>query len=67
MNNNTHSSDVIVIGGGLVGSSVAYGLLRQGLSVTVLDGADDTIRPSRGNFGLVCAMNCRRRPASTSS
>ena len=53
MNNNTHSSDVIVIGGGLVGSSVAYGLLRQGLSVTILDGADDTIRPSRGNFGLV--------------
>ncbi|MEJ5150644.1 NAD(P)/FAD-dependent oxidoreductase [Comamonas sp. MYb396] len=53
MNNNTHSSDVIVIGGGLVGSSVAYGLLRQGLSVTVIDGADDTIRPSRGNFGLV--------------
>ena len=53
MNNNTHSSDVIVIGGGLVGSSVAYGLLRQGLSVTIIDGADDTIRPSRGNFGLV--------------
>ena len=53
MGNNTNSSDVIVIGGGLVGSAVAYGLLRQGLSVTVLDGADDTLRPSRGNFGLV--------------
>ena len=53
MTNNTNSSDVIVIGGGLVGSAVAYGLLRQGLSVTVLDGADDTLRPSRGNFGLV--------------
>lgn len=36
-----------------MGSSVAYGLLRQGLSVTIIDGADDTLRPSRGNFGLV--------------
>ena len=53
MNNNTNASDTIVIGGGLVGSAVAYGLLRQGQSVTVLDGADDALRPSRGNFGLV--------------
>jgi glycine/D-amino acid oxidase-like deaminating enzyme len=53
MGNNMNSGDVVVVGGGLVGSAVAYGLLRQGLSVTVLDGADDTLRPSRGNFGLV--------------
>lgn len=31
------SSDVIVIGGGLVGTAVAYGLGHLGKSVTVLD------------------------------
>lgn len=43
----------IVIGGGVVGLSVAYGLLKQNVSVTVLDGADDDFRASRGNFGLI--------------
>lgn len=43
----------IIIGGGVVGLSVAYGLLKHGQSVTVLDGADDDFRASRGNFGLV--------------
>lgn len=45
--------DVIVIGGGLVGSAIAYGLTRCGQRVTVLDGADDAFRAARGNFGLV--------------
>lgn len=43
----------IVIGGGVVGLSVAYGLLKRGKDVIVLDGADDDFRASRGNFGLV--------------
>ncbi|MEJ8823273.1 FAD-dependent oxidoreductase [Variovorax humicola] len=46
-------SDVIVIGGGLVGSAVAYGLGRQGAKVTLLDEGDQAFRASRGNFGLV--------------
>ncbi len=45
--------DFIVAGGGLVGSSIAYGLARQGLSVAVVDGGDRSLRASRGNFGLV--------------
>lgn len=45
--------DVAVIGGGVVGSSVAYGLLKKGLKVVVLDGNDTDLRASRGNFGLV--------------
>lgn len=44
---------VVVIGGGVVGLSVAYGLLKKGQSVIVLDGAEDDFRASRGNFGLV--------------
>lgn len=46
-------SDYAIIGGGVVGLSVAWGLLRRGHSVTVLDGGDGSFRASRGNFGLV--------------
>jgi glycine/D-amino acid oxidase-like deaminating enzyme len=48
-----NSTDVLVIGGGLVGTAVAYGLAREGLQVGVLDEGDDAFRASRGNFGLV--------------
>lgn len=47
------SSDYIVVGGGLVGSAVAYGLARKGCQVCVLDEGDRAFRASRGNFGLV--------------
>ncbi|MET4128546.1 FAD-dependent oxidoreductase [Roseovarius sp. MBR-6] len=46
-------SDYAIIGGGVVGLSVAWGLLRRGLRVTVIDGDDAGLRASRGNFGLV--------------
>src|SRR5260370_42061499 len=45
--------DAIVIGGGLVGSAIAYGLAREGLRVTLIDEGDVAYRASRGNFGLV--------------
>ncbi|MDO8404103.1 MAG: FAD-dependent oxidoreductase [Pseudomonas sp.] len=56
MSQDRHSvvqSDVIVIGGGLVGTAVAYGLARSGVDTVVLDQGDDAFRASRGNFGLV--------------
>ncbi|WP_422051035.1 NAD(P)/FAD-dependent oxidoreductase [Shimia sp.] len=43
----------LVIGGGVVGLSIAYGLLKQGREVIVIDGSDTDARASRGNFGLV--------------
>lgn len=46
-------SDYAIIGGGIVGLSVAWGLLKRGHRVTVLDGDDGSFRASRGNFGLV--------------
>jgi glycine/D-amino acid oxidase-like deaminating enzyme len=46
-------ADYAVIGGGVVGLSVAWGLLRRGRTVIVLDGDDGSFRASRGNFGLV--------------
>lgn len=48
-----NETDVAIIGGGLVGMSLAYGLLRQGKRVTVFDEGDQALRASRGNFGLV--------------
>src|SRR5437588_9107150 len=45
--------DAIVIGGGLVGSAIAYGLARAGLKAALLDEGDVAYRASRGNFGLV--------------
>ena len=49
----TGPSDIAVIGGGLVGMAVAYGLLRAGARVTVFDEDDNGLRASRGNFGLI--------------
>lgn len=45
--------DVAVIGGGLVGSAVAYGLRSSVGAIAVLDEGDIALRASRGNFGLV--------------
>jgi len=45
--------DVAVIGGGLVGLALAYGLGRLGNRVVILDEGDVAYRASRGNFGLV--------------
>ena len=47
------TTDVIVIGGGLVGAAIAYGLQRDGLATVMLDEGDVAHRASRGNFGLV--------------
>jgi glycine/D-amino acid oxidase-like deaminating enzyme len=45
--------DIAVIGGGIVGMAVAFGLVRRGRRVIVFDEGDRAFRASRGNFGLV--------------
>ena len=45
--------DAVVIGGGLVGSAIAFGLRQCAEHVAVLDEGDVAFRASRGNFGLV--------------
>jgi hydrogen cyanide synthase HcnC len=49
----TGVSDIAVVGCGVVGLSIAYGLARRGLRVTLLDEGDVAHRASRGNFALV--------------
>ena len=46
-------TEYAVIGGGVVGMAVAYGLQKLGKHVLVLDEGDSSLRASRGNFGLV--------------
>ena len=45
--------DVAVVGGGLLGSAIAWGLGRLGRRVAVLDEGDIAKRASRANFALV--------------
>lgn len=47
------TSEITIIGGGVVGLSIALGLLQAGRRVTVLDGPDGDFRASQGNFGLI--------------
>jgi octopine oxidase subunit B len=49
----TSEFDVAVVGGGLVGSAIAWGLAKRKLRVAVLDEGDAAFRASRGNFALV--------------
>lgn len=47
------AADTLIVGGGLVGAALGYGLARMGQHVVVLDEGDVALRASRGNFGLV--------------
>ena len=45
--------DIAVVGGGLVGSAIAWGLARAGRRSPCFDEGDVAYRASRGNFALV--------------
>jgi glycine/D-amino acid oxidase-like deaminating enzyme len=45
--------DIVVIGGGTVGTAIAYGLAKARQSVLLLDGDDGDFRAAQANFGLV--------------
>lgn len=46
-------SEIAIVGGGVVGMSLAFGLSRGGAQITVLDEGDVAYRATRGNFALV--------------
>ena len=47
------TADILVVGGGMVGSAIAFGAADQGARVIMLDEGDRAFRAARGNFGLV--------------
>ncbi len=49
----SREADIAVIGGGLVGAAIAYGLACRNADVLLVDEGDIALRASRGNFGLV--------------
>lgn len=50
---NTTEHDIIVVGGGMAGCAVAYGLAGKGRKVAVLDAPTETNKASRTNVGLI--------------
>ena len=47
------SFDVAVVGGGMVGTAIAYGCASRGASVALIDQGDLSLRAARANAGLI--------------
>ncbi len=45
--------EVAIVGGGMVGSALGYGLAKLGVDTVILDQGDNALRAARGNFGLL--------------
>ena len=46
------NAEVVVVGGGVIGVSLAYGMVKKGGKVILIDKVDNRLTTSRGNFGL---------------
>jgi glycine/D-amino acid oxidase-like deaminating enzyme len=53
MQQSNETADIVVVGGGMVGSAIAFGVADRGARVILLDEGDGALRAARGNFGLV--------------
>jgi len=45
--------EIAIVGGGVVGAAIGYGLAKIGCRTIIVDGSDDALRASRTNFGLI--------------
>ena len=46
-------ADILVVGGGLLGAAIAFGLIRRNKRVILFDEGDVALRATLGNFGLI--------------
>jgi glycine oxidase len=58
----THAADVVILGGGAVGLSIAYALSQEGLRTTVLDNARHAPQASWAGAGILAPAS--ERPTS---
>ncbi|ARS71032.1 NAD(P)/FAD-dependent oxidoreductase [Sinorhizobium meliloti] len=49
--------DIAIVGGGIVGAAVGFGLAKAKRRVIIIDGADHALRASRTNGGLIWVQN----------
>lgn len=56
-------TDIIIIGGGIIGVSSAYFLTERGFSVTLIEKNEIGAGASHGNAGLICPCICVPIPA----
>uniref|UniRef100_UPI001C2FA45E FAD-dependent oxidoreductase n=1 Tax=Bacillus sp. GbtcB10 TaxID=2824755 RepID=UPI001C2FA45E len=49
--------DVVVVGGGLIGTACGLGLAMRGIDVAIIEGRDNAFHAARGNFGLVWSQS----------
>ena len=47
------NGEVVVVGGGIIAVSLAYGMVKKGAKLILIDKVDNRLTASRGNFGLV--------------
>ena len=59
----SQNTDVLIIGGGIIGISTAYYLAKQGMAVTVVEKGDICAGSSYGNAGLLCPCHSAPIPA----
>ena len=56
------SSDVIVVGGGVIGCSIAWKLAQEGLKVTVIERGRVGCEASRAAAGMLTPQSETQRP-----
>ncbi|CAN5642970.1 glycine oxidase ThiO [soil metagenome] len=56
------NADVVIVGGGVIGLSIAYALAREGVSVTVLDRAEPGRAASWAGAGIIAPGSDREIP-----
>ena len=56
------SFDVVIVGGGVTGAAVGYGLAKRGVKTCLVDAVPTFSRASRANMGLIwCQSMCCER------